>query len=325
MTLWAGVKRIKHVASLAGLLLVACAIEAGFGLPATPRTDATSPPLSTIPVPGAQEGLSRPPTATSYPTDERIVIGRSIENRELVAWQYGEGPVTLVLVGGIHGGYEFNSAILVEQLAETVRDDPDSVLPGVRLVMIPAVNPDGLVRGRGPEGRFNANGVDLNRNWGCGWQPTSYWQDQTTSPGTHPFSEPETAALRAYLLALEPSAVIFYHSAGEAIFVGSCEETSATSQWLGDLLSEATGYPNEVTFEYYEVFGTADDWLDEQGIPAVTIELADRTEPELARNLAGVMAAQCYFARTGDTGVGPLIAAEVEQHCATLQPYTADG
>lgn len=311
------------ILALSGLLLAACATytaEANDLLPPTPAPDATAPQLSDIPAFDPPSELVLP-TRTPYPTDEQITIGYSLENREISAYQFGEGPVTIVLVGGIHGGYEFNAAILVQQLVETVRNDPALVLPGIRLVMIPNINPDGVLRGRGPEGRFNANHVDLNRNWGCDWQPTSYWQDQETSPGSHPFSEPETAALRAYLLALQPSAVIFYHSAGGAIFVGSCEETSVTSQWLGDLLSEATGYANEVTFEYYELSGTASDWLDERGFPAVAVELTDHNDPELGRNLTGIMMLQCHFALNGSTGAGPLITAEVERRCQAIEPY----
>ena len=64
--------------------------------------------------------------------------------------------------------------------------------------------------------------------------------------------------------------------------------------------------------------------MDERGIPAVTIELTDRSDPELARNLVGLMALQCRFALDGSTGAGPLITAQVEQLCAELEPYAPD-
>lgn len=319
------------VVGFAGLLLAACSLnlaQTGFGFPSTPPAAVTPAVPSTIaanqPTVDAEMLLLSLPTATPYPNDQFITIGYSVEGRELTAWQFGQGPVTLALIGGIHGGYEFNSVVLVEQLAETVRNDPSLVLPGIRLVMVPTVNPDGVARGTDLEGRFNANGVDLNRNWGCGWEPESYWQDQTISPGPFPFSEPETLALRAYLLAMDPAAVIFYHSQFGAIFVGGCGEVGTSSIWLGDLLSGATGYPNEVTFEYYEISGTADDWLDERGIPAVTVELTNQTDPELERNLIGLMALQCHFALDGSTGAGPVITAQVESQCAGLKPYVPD-
>lgn len=304
---------------LAALLLVGCATGTtgvSFGLLSTPRPDATTPPLSDIPAGiNSEDGLLPPPTPTPYPNSELISIGASVEGRDLLAWQFGQGPVTLVLVGGTHGGYELNSVTLVSQLVQTVQRNSDTLLPGIRLVMMPSLNPDGVAQGTGPEGRFNANSVDLNRNWGCGWEPVAYWGEQAISPGTFAFSEPETLALRAYLLALEPDAVVFYHSAVGAIFPGTCGENGSNSVWLGELLSEATGYPLEDTFAYYEVSGTADDWLDERGIPAVTVELTDRTDPELERNLAGLMALQCRFALDGSAGAEALVSPRVQAQC----------
>jgi hypothetical protein len=94
--------------------------------------------------------------------------------------------------------------------------------------IVPAANPDGqlLVVGKaGPfapadvgvntiDGRFNRNGVDLNRNWDCDWAPAAYWRSRHVSGGAAPFSEAETTALRAFLSAPAPAGVVFWHSAG---------------------------------------------------------------------------------------------------------------
>ena len=40
------------------------------------------------------------------------VIGTSVEGRNIEATTYGSGDTHLLLVGGIHGGYEWNSSIL---------------------------------------------------------------------------------------------------------------------------------------------------------------------------------------------------------------------
>lgn len=79
------------------------------------------------------------------------------------------------------------------------------------------LNPDGLVRGRTAEGRFNGNQVDLNRNWGCDWSATAYWQQRTVDPGERPFSEPETAALSVFMQSTRPVAALFYHAAANGI------------------------------------------------------------------------------------------------------------
>ena len=153
------------------------------------------------------------PNPTPYPDDERFLIGESVEGRPIWAWRLGKGEQRIVLVGGIHGSYEANSARLAELLANHFRLHRADVLPGIQLVIIPAANPDGLAyRSDDPDdlaGRFNANGVDLNRNWGCDWAEEATLRDIPVDPGPRPFSEPETRALRAYFLAEPLKAAIF--------------------------------------------------------------------------------------------------------------------
>ncbi len=266
-------------------------------------TIAVPSPLST---PGAEPaGTPSPtifiPTSTPYPDDQRFSIGKSVEGRDIWAWQFGEGIYTIVLVGGIHGGFEGNTVILAEELIDYFRTHPEDVLPKVRLVIIPAANPDGLVRGSELEGRFNARGVDLNRNWGCEWSDTAVLRDIEVSPGSRPFSEPESFALRAYFVAEPPDAAIFYHSAAGGIFLGQCGE-EPPAIWMGELLEDATGYPHQSSWHYYEVSGDATNWLANRGIPAAVIETYTKEETDFGINLAGVIALECYFAMLGDDG-----------------------
>lgn len=274
------------------------------GVPSGSLPTVDPPPLPTLIIRENGSPSSTPtlvlPTLTPYPDDVLFSIGRSVEGREIWAWQFGEGSRTIVLVGGIHGGYEANTVVLSERLAEHFRRHPEEVLPGIRLVIIPAANPDGLLRGNDLEGRFNARGVDLNRNWGCEWSETAFLRDIPVDPGPRPFSEPETLALRFYFVAEPPDVVIFYHSALGSVFLGACGGQRPGAGWLGDLLAEATGYLYQQTFSYYEVSGDATNWLAERGIPAAIVELETPDDPEIERNLAGVMALQAYLA--GDEG-----------------------
>ena len=54
-------------------------------------------------------------------------------------------------------------ATLANALVEHFEAAPEAIAPEVSLVVVPALNPDGLVLGRTAEGRFNGAGVDLNR------------------------------------------------------------------------------------------------------------------------------------------------------------------
>lgn len=235
------------------------------------------------------------PTATSYPDTPKFSIGQSWEERDIWAWQFGGGPTSIVLIGGIHGGAEANTVRLAELLVSHFYQNPDQILPDIHLFIIPAANPDGFSQGGSLAGRLNAHQVDLNRNWGCEWADTAYFRKTSVSPGPRPFSEVETLALRAFFLAISPDAVLFYHSAAGGIFMGQCGDSAPGADWMGPLLDDATGYRVR-KFTAYEVSGDASNWLAERGIPSAVVEMFSDNQPEFDRNLDGVMALQCHFA-----------------------------
>ena len=232
--------------------------------------------------------ISQPPLLSSF------TFGTSVEGRELRGYRVGDGPRILMLVGAVHGGFETNTSALIEQLATHFRDHPADLLPDVSLILIPSLNPDGVSRGRVLEGRFNADGVDLNRNWGCGWEPVAYFRDQVVGAGATPFSEPETAALSALIQSVQPSAVLFYHAAADGIFAGDCGG-DAGSAALSEAYGRAAEYSYEDGFSRYPVTGTGPAWVNSIGIPSADVELASATDPEFDRNLRGVMAVQWWL------------------------------
>ena len=94
--------------------------------------------------------------------------------------------------------------------------NPKIVPANIQVTVIPSANPDGVFKVTGKEGRFmvadiknnlpngtgrfNARGVDLNRNFACNWQATSTWKGNVVSAGTAVFSEPEAKAIQNYIL-----------------------------------------------------------------------------------------------------------------------------
>ncbi|GAB4516829.1 MAG: hypothetical protein OHK0046_22770 [Anaerolineae bacterium] len=259
----------------------------------TATTAATETPSPTITPTIVVINLIQP-TATARFLPENFVFGRSLEGRDLTARRVGEGSTIIMMVGGIHGGWESNTVTLVEEMITHFQITPGDLLPGVTLLFVPALNPDGVARGRTLEGRFNSNNVDLNRNWGCGWQPVAYFRDQEVNPGSQPFSEPETLALAALINDLRPAAVLFYHSAADGIFAGDCNN-SGTSDAMTSVYGDASGYNYGVDFTEYVVTGTAPSWVDSLGIPSADVELATANATELERNLRGVIAVQCWL------------------------------
>ncbi len=165
---------------------------------------------------------------------------------------------------------------------------------GVTLILIPSLNPDGLARGDVASGRFNANGVDLNRNWDCGWVPDAVWRENSVDPGQGAFSEPETLALAALIYDIRPDAVLFYHAAASGVFAGECNDDDSGSAELARVVGEATNYTYGDPFTDYAVTGTAPSWAAGIGVPAVDVELATTESSEFTRNLQGVMAVQAW-------------------------------
>lgn len=245
------------------------------------------------------------------------VIGRSVEGRDILAYRLSEGGKKLVLVGAIHGGYEWNSALLAYEFIDHFKENPSDIPAGVELTIIPVANPDGLAAVVGTSSRFaasdapqfdfadevkfsdpvvaarfNKNGVDLNRNFDCQWQPEAVWRDYKTKAGTSAFSEPEAKVLRDFLLAQQPDGVVFYHSASNGVYTSYCGEADplAGTVSLLSAYAEGSGYSRYDDYPYYEVTGDAADWLSTKGIPAITVELSTHESIDWAKNLGGVKA-----------------------------------
>ena len=240
------------------------------------------------------------------------VIGLSVEGRKIEARTYGNGETHLAFIGGIHGGYEWNSVLLAYQFMDYLDANPEVIPDNLSVTVIPSANPDGVYKVLGKEGRFaitdvpanvstvpgrfNAHAVDLNRNFDCQWQPESMWRANLVSAGTAPFSEPETMAIRSFVLENAPTAVIFWHSQANAVYPAECggdilEETRD----IMNAYAKAAGYQAIETFDDYEITGAADGWLALLGIPALTVELQTHETVEWERNLAGIKALFEYY------------------------------
>lgn len=257
-----------------------------------------------------------PPAPLESHGSETRVIGASVEGRPIAAYTFGSGPEHLLFVGGIHGGYEWNSTLLAYELFDHFTEHPEAVPQNVTVTIIPTLNPDGtyaVVAGASErfsaaqvvddplleaQARFNARGVDLNRNFACKWQATSTWRGQEVSAGTAAFSEPEAVALRDYVQAHQPAAVVFWHSQGNAVYASECEAgVLPTTRTLMSTYAAAAGYRAIETFDAYPITGDAEGWLASLGIPAITVELATHEAVEWEKNLAGVEALMALYAR----------------------------
>lgn len=263
-----------------------------------PAPEPEPEPVATEPEPAIEE----------LPTFTESTIGASVLGNPITATTFGTGEAHLLFVGGIHGGYEWNSSLLAYEYIEYLKANPAQVPEDLSVSIIPVLNPDGLLEAvatstpftladvfdtseRDTTGRFNANNIDLNRNFDCRWEPESSWRGEVYSAGTAAFSEPEAAALRDFVQKTNPKAVVMWHSIGGAVFTSECGEgVSPATETLMQTYAAAANYDAAGLWTAYQVTGDAEGWLASIGIPAVTVELEVFNDSEWERNLAGIEA-----------------------------------
>ena len=217
-----------------------------------------------------------------------MIIGFSAEGRPLEVYTFGQGEIEDLIIGGIHGGYEWNTIALADQLITYVNDNPDVIPSDVTLYILPDMNPDGDARSHDEWGRVNANGVDLNRNFPIGWGPTwdrSGCYDLTlTTSGRGPGSEPETRLVMNFIASHKINAVIDYHSAGLGIFPGGTPWDAASTKLARELKSVTT-YPFPPISTGCIYSGTLPDYAVSEGAAAVDMELATHDSTDFSMNL----------------------------------------
>jgi protein MpaA len=137
-------------------------------------------------------------SAASGTGAHRIVLGRSLEGRPVVAYELGDpaSPRKVLVVGCIHGDECAGIAIL-DRLRKL------GAVAGADLWLVPDANPDG--HGAGTRG--NARGVDLNRNFPWRWRSLGgvYYS------GAGPASERETRIAMTLVRRLRPKVTIWFH------------------------------------------------------------------------------------------------------------------
>lgn len=242
----------------------------------------------------------QPPVPTPAPVVRELTLGTTVQGRPVQVVEYGNGPRKLVVVGNTHGGPEANTYHLAQQLVEHFRANPSDVPPDVRLAIIPTINPDGLAL----NSRYNAAGVDLNRNMNTtldacpenDWQHTVYGAGGVLSDTGGPYadSEHESRLLQTYLL--DASGALFLHSNAGVVFPASCEHPPSNA--LASLYAQAAGYTYTRFWQPYTIYGSMADWAGSLGIAAATPELVTATSSEFEQNLAGVRAVMTHSTET---------------------------
>jgi protein MpaA len=218
------------------------------------------------------------------------VIGFSLAARPIEAYRFGVGEREFLIVAGIHGGYEWNTIALANELITHINENPGAIPSDVTLYIIRNMNPDGEARAHGVDGRVNNKGVDLNRNfpsenWTEEWDRDGCWIYRPTTGGVYAGSEPETRSVMGFIKNHKIQALISYHSAALGVFPGGVPWEEPSKQ-LAKALAKATGYPYPPIDTGCEYTGTLADWAVENGVDAaVDMELRNHRDTDFEENL----------------------------------------
>jgi predicted deacylase len=252
-----------------------------------PRTSPTITPQAS-PTPTKIAGSSTPTALILSNGQQPEIIGYSGEGRPLNVYTFGNGKQERMIVAGIHGGDEWNTVTLANQLIKYLNQNPSTIPNAVKLYVLPNLNPDGEARAHNKYGRVNHNNVDLNRNfpvnWKNDWDRAGCWNSLPTSGGTGPGSEIETQTLMKFIEDHHIEALISYHSAALGIFPGGLP-LDQNSTRLAQSIAEVSSYPFPPIDTGCTYSGTLADYAVSKGIAAVDLELTNHFDTDFDQNL----------------------------------------
>lgn len=186
------------------------------------------------------------------------VIGTSHDRRDIIMLKVGSGSKNIIVTAGVHGRESINPVVLMK-MAEFYCQENKKALNRYSIYFIPLLNPDGyMIALRGyniiknealritakakkipyQEWKYNARGVDINRNF-----PSYFWRSK--QEGDKPASENETKAL-IHIFDTNPSeGYIDYHSRGKEIYYyrnRMNDDYNRRQKMIAERLADDTGY-----------------------------------------------------------------------------------
>ncbi|OXA61671.1 Carboxypeptidase A2 [Folsomia candida] len=253
-------------------------------------------------------------TSIDSPIAEVSTIGYTHENRPIfvVKFSTGGAPKKSILIDANIHAREWIAGATATWIINELVTNPDpyaDILAQVDIYIIPMVNADGFEWSRARDRMWRKTrsirsgssciGCDPNRNFAFmfGGEGTSPDPCSNTYTGAGPFSEPETAAIRDFVVARESEGVKFYaymtfHSYSQLWLLpwgytqGVYPPDYAEQLSLGQASIAALEAVHGTAYQtgqgadiLYGVGGASDDWAKDHGIKyTATIEMRDTEE-----------------------------------------------
>lgn len=211
-----------------------------------------------------------------------VSLGTSVQGRNIYAYYFGNGSKKILFFASMHGS-ESNTKSTMTKWIDELEINSSKIPSDKTVIVIPTLNPDGVAN----KSRFNANGVDLNRNFAAAdWAPGTYLQSNfyPTGGGISPFSEPESLIMKNLLLRESPYISLSYHSAAGYVVVSN----TAKGIEMGQIYSQLSKYryiaPTTHDAFSYDITGTFEGWAEEQGYSSLVIELSSAYTDQFLQN-----------------------------------------
>lgn len=203
--------------------------------------------------------------ADNYPDiSELYNLGSSVQYRTIWGLKITDNPdieeyEAEVRICGAHHGNEFMSVelplLLAWYLVENYDTDSyiEELIDNREIWIIPMVNPDG----REASTRYNANGVDLNRDYGYLWGGEG--------GSSSPFSQPETQVIRDHALDNNFVLSLSYHTTAAYVnFIWNYKEQQTPDDEvvvdLSNQYAASTGYTAIRGYNWYQTRGDTNDF-----------------------------------------------------------------
>ena len=255
--------------------------------------------------------------ADRYPFLFLSEAGKSVCGRRIPLIKLGTGDRRVLFSAAYHGNERITSSVLllfVGRLCECFSSGEriggrraEDLLDETTLYILPTVNPDGCdisLKGAEEAGSFmasvkrisggnydgwsaNARGVDINHNFDAGWDELHrlerkngiYGPSPRRYGGTHPESEPETAAVCELCRSIGFASAFAFHSQGEVIYwqYGKHRVEGAAAKAVR--MAELSGYALDAPVGLAVGGGFKDWFISEFSRPAFTVELGRGTNP----------------------------------------------
>ena len=257
--------------------------------------------------------------AKNYPDIISIKsIGKSWEKRDILLATislnvaYAHLKPALLFTGTVHArewignelGIEF-----IDYLLKNYKNNPEilTTLSYNTLYLVPCLNPDGFEYSRTHFSFWRKNrrensdgtyGVDLNRNFSIGYQPSKNTSSNVYS-GPKPFSEPETRAIKEFVDKHDNITIALdYHSQGNVFFPAHKfnHEMEVEGTDLNTLCANMNYHIHKVTGRKYGInrgkpptkliSGSGREYYYSKGILAAVVEVGTRNIPDYMQNMS---------------------------------------